>query len=87
MKVGSGHRILKGGPPATHRCSLTKPSSELRRPFLIIFCAKCRRDLDLVRNIFLRVFPRGILEIQLDFDKSIDFLAVLEPLDGEVGGD
>ena len=37
--------------------------------------------------IFLRVFPRGILEIQLDFDKSIDFFAVLEPLDGEVGGD
>ena len=25
--------------------------------------------------------------IQLDFDKSIDFLAVLELLDGEVGGD
>ena len=36
---------------------------------------------------FLRVFPRGIPEIQLDFDKSIDFLAVLEPLDGEVGDD
>ena len=36
---------------------------------------------------FLRVFPRGIPEIQLDLDRSIDFLAVLEPLDGEVGDD
>ena len=27
------------------------------------------------------------LMIQLDFDKSIDFLSVLESLDGEVGGD
>ena len=36
---------------------------------------------------FLWGFPRGILEIQLDFDISIDFLAVLEPLDGQVGDD
>ena len=36
---------------------------------------------------FLWVFPRGILEIQLDFDEGIDFFAVLEPLDGKVGGD
>ena len=28
----------------------------------------------------MRVFPRGIPEIQLDFDKSIDFLAVLEAI-------
>ena len=77
----------EGSPPPVQHAIAAGPSSELRRPFLIIFWLKWSSWFEIRSQFFFGFFPRGIPEIQLDLDSSIDFLAVLEPLDGEVGDD